>query len=48
MAHVKEDFVQYGLVFPSMDIQTVPGLAAEAEAADWDNCLPGYLAASDA
>lgn len=28
--------MQYGLVFPSMDVHVVPDLAAEAEAAGWD------------
>ena len=28
--------MQYGLVFPMMDVLVVPGLAAEAEAAGWD------------
>lgn len=28
--------MQYGLVFPSIDVATIPGLAAEAEAAGWD------------
>jgi alkanesulfonate monooxygenase SsuD/methylene tetrahydromethanopterin reductase-like flavin-dependent oxidoreductase (luciferase family) len=28
--------MQYGLVFPSMNVHTVPVLAAEAEAAGWD------------
>lgn len=28
--------MQYGLVFPMLDVRVVPGLAAEAEAAGWD------------
>lgn len=34
--HTREVPMQYGLVFPMMDVHIVPELAAEAESAGWD------------